>query len=272
MSGLLVLLALPAFLTAPATAQSDLNALLRDAQRQQKKLEAIRRDYTYTEVQEQDILDSKGNVKEHLVAKYDVTYVGPQRIRRLVGRQGQALTPAEDKHEMERVEKEVKKAQNREAKDPEGDDDSQTMMNSFLRIMRLTNPRHGELHGRSVTICNFERDPAAKSKDMQEKVLLKVSGTIWIDDATRTIARFEGRLDQGVRLGGGILFSLHEGSDFSLEQVRVNDEIWFPSVATVHVQGRVLLAGMRRNITVRNSNFQRFRVNSSSVIAAPAAQ
>jgi len=49
----------------------------------------------------------------------------------------------------------------------------------------------------------------------------------------------------------------------------VNDEIWFPSVATVHVQGRVLLAGMRRNITVRNSNFQRFRVNSTSVVAAP---
>jgi hypothetical protein len=264
MSGLLVLLA---FLLPPAP-QSDLTKLLLDTQRQQKKLDAIRHDYTYRQVQEDDTLDAKGNVKEHQVSEYNVTLIGPARVRRLISKQGRPLSPAEDRHEMERVAKEVKKAQSREEKDPEGDDDTQAMMNSFLRIMRLTNERQGSLHGRSVTICDFERDPAAKPKRMEEKVLLKVSGTIWIDDATRTIARFEGRLDQGVRLGG-ILFSLREGSDFSLEQVRVNDEVWFPSVATVHVQGRVLLAGLRRNITVRNSDFQRFRINSSSVVASP---
>ena len=277
MTGLILLLALlmpaPLLPASPlaTSGSSDLTELLRDTLRQQKKLDILRRDYTFNEKQEEDVLDNKGNVKQHKFAEYDVTYVGQQRIRRLISREGKPLSEPEQRQELAHIEKEVKKAQSKDEKDPDADDDAEAVMNSFLCIMRLTNPRHGQLNGRAVTICNFERDPAAKPKRMEEKVMQKVSGTIWIDEATHSIVRFEGRLDQGFRVGGGILGSLHEGSNFSLEQVRVNDEIWFPSVATLHLEARVVFSGIRKNVTLRNSNFQRFHINTSSVVSPPAA-
>ena len=72
-----------------------------------------------------------------------------------------------------------------------------------------------------------------------------------------------GRLYARTALGGGVLASLKEGANFTIEQERVNQEIWLPTRAEINVVARVLLVkGFNINETVTYGDYKRFNVEA----------
>lgn len=78
--------------------------------------------------------------------------------------------------------------------------------------------------------------------------------------ADRQVARIEAFLVDSYNIGGGLVAKLKKGASFTLEQERVNDEIWMPSLMEIDLSARVLLfKGININQTVRSYNYRRFK-------------
>ena len=83
---------------------------------------------------------------------------------------------------------------------------------------------------------------------------------MWVDEKDKQVARIEAVLFDNFKVGGGLLANLKKGASFTLEQERVNDEIWLPSSADINLSVKVLLVkGINVNQVIKSYNYQKFR-------------
>jgi len=82
---------------------------------------------------------------------------------------------------------------------------------------------------------------------------------MWIDEKDKQVARIDAHLADSFNIGGGVLAKLKKGSSFTLDQDRINDEIWLPSVADINLSLRVLMVkGIDLNEVVRSYDYRKF--------------
>ena len=133
----------------------------------------------------------------------------------------------------------------------------------MLRASKLVNPRRERFRSRDVIVFDFEPLPGYKPQKNYEKLFGKMAGAIWIDPIDKQVARVEARLVEAYKIGGGVLASLKVGANFTIEQERVNQEIWLPTRAEINLGVRVLLVkGININHTITYGDYKRFSVES----------
>jgi len=123
------------------------------------------------------------------------------------------------------------------------------------------NPRRERFRGRDVIVFDFEPDPNFDYKNAKSmlKFFGKTAGVMWIDEKDKQVARLEAYLADSFKVGGGVLAKLNKGASFTLEQERVNDEIWLPSVADINLSVRILLVkGISLNQQIRSYDYRKF--------------
>jgi sRNA-binding regulator protein Hfq len=82
---------------------------------------------------------------------------------------------------------------------------------------------------------------------------------MWIDEKDKQVVRIEASLFDNFKIGGGLLANLKKGATFMMEQERVNDEIWLPSLIDVNMSVKVFLVkGINLNQTVKSYNYRKF--------------
>ena len=82
---------------------------------------------------------------------------------------------------------------------------------------------------------------------------------MWIDAQDKQVARIEAVLFDNYKVGGGVLAKLAKGASFTLEQERVNDEVWLPTTADINLSVRVLLVkGIDVNQIIKSYNYRKF--------------
>jgi hypothetical protein len=253
----------------------DIPALLRDIAKNQQALEDLRRLYTCHLAEEEDKTDSSGQVKSRTLKDYDVFYIGDEQVLHLLAKDGQPLAGSEKQDEDAKFNKEydkLKKKQAELAADPkkqekqEEEDDAQ--LSDFLRAELFTNPRRETFRGHEVIAFDVNGNPDYKPKKRIDSIIQKLSGTMWVDEQAREIVRLEARFLESVKVGGGLLASLAKGSNFVFEQEKINDEVWLPSYAEVHVAGRIVFVKLKQNFVDRYTDYKKFR--SGAAIGAPA--
>ncbi|MCA1850072.1 MAG: hypothetical protein LC672_03185, partial [Acidobacteria bacterium] len=96
----------------------------------------------------------------------------------------------------------------------------------------------------------------------------------WIDPVDRQVMRLEARLDQGFKIGGGLLASVRPGATFAFEQTRMSDGLWLPRFSQISAAAKVfLLAGVRIDATREYSDYKRFSTKAGeATLDAPKAQ
>jgi hypothetical protein len=229
----------------------------------QKQLEKVRENYTYRSVSIVEDLDSSGKVTKTEAEDHEVFFVNGHRIERTVKKDGKPLDSHDQQKEQERIDKLVEKAQNTPAGQPlEGHEES-ISISHILAIMDVTNPRRETFRGRSTIIFDFAGKHDAKTHGLAEDASKKIAGTLWVDERDREVARMEARFTDNFHIGGGLVANVQKGSFFVFDQAPVNGEIWFPTTAEGHVEGRVLLVkGFRQHFTERNEGYERFHVDA----------
>jgi hypothetical protein len=101
-------------------------------------------------------------------------------------------------------------------------------------------------------------------------VVQKLAGVIWIDEKSHDVARLEAYFVGDFKLAAGMLANLQKGTSFVFEQAFINNEVWLPTYAEVHLGVRVLLVkGFKVNAVIRYSDYQRFNVESISTVGKP---
>ncbi len=246
----------------------------------QKTLEALLENYTYTMVQTEIEVDGKGSVKQKREKTYEVFYLDGRAVQKLVAEDGHPLSPGDARKEDARIEKIIRLHQEHkerrlarrtrpgQAQDGEGRNPT---VGDFLHLSQFVHPRRERFRGRNVIVFEFEPRPGYKPRNRSESLLQKLGGVVWIDEDARQVARLEARLLDSFRMGGGLVASVRQGSALVFEQELVRGEVWLPLYAEVNLSARLfLLAGVKMNMILRFSDFKKFNVETRSEIKPPA--
>ncbi len=262
----------------------DIPALLKEVGKNEDEVDRILEKYTYTENITSREIDSNGQMKVKESETFELTFYKGNRIRRLVAKNGKPLSPKEEADEQKNVEKRVREIEKKETEkerkksssrevaqdasqnsegSPEGERGQRISIADVLRASKLINPRRERFRSRDVIVFDFEPLPGYKPQKNYEKLFGKMAGAIWIHPTDKQVARVEARLIEAYKVGGGMLASLKEGANFTLEQERVNNEIWLPTRAEINLGVRVLLVkGLNINQTVTYGDYKRFNVEA----------
>jgi len=265
--------------TAPAVATTqprpdrplpDIAALMHQVEARQREAENLEKDYIYHSVETEQELDGHGTVKKTEVNEYDVFWLNGVPVRKLVKKDGKDLTPDQARKESERIDKEAAKARERRDKqdargketDPQGHDE--VTVSRLLELGAFTNPRRVQLDGRDTIVVDYTGDPQARTRNTFENVIRDMAGTIWVDEADKTIARLQGHFVDNFKLGGGLLVSIQKGTNFQLDQKRVNGEVWLPARVEGHGAARAFLFfKFNGALTVLDSDYRKFKTTST---------
>lgn len=259
----------PTISGAPIT---DISALLKDLQANEDRVEALLDKYSFNQKNIKRELGKDGILREVSSETNQLSFYKGFRISRLVEKNGKTLSEKdqqnEDKEVQKRVEEIEKKIAKEEAKtvqqssagtpDEEG---RRVSIAEVLRASKLINPRRERFRGRDVIVFDFEPNPNFDYKNAKSflKFFGKTAGVMWIDEKDKQVARIEAVLADSYKIGGGVLAKLRKGASFTLEQERVGDEIWLPSVADINLSVRVFLVkGIDVNQLIKSYNYRKF--------------
>lgn len=258
----------------------DIPALLDAVGKNEDEVDRILEKYTYTQTTTRRELDNKGQLKVKESETYELTFYKGNRIRRLIAKNGNPLSPGDEADETKRIEKRVRDIEKKETEKarkaekqrevaqensgpPDDERGQRISIADVLKASKLVNPRRERFRNRDVIVFDFEPLPGYKPKKDFEKFFGKMAGAIWVDAADKQVARVEARLIESYKVGGGLLASLKEGASFVLEQERINDEIWLPTRADINLGVKVLLVkGINVNSMVTYGNYKRFNVDA----------
>jgi hypothetical protein len=239
----------------------DVHQLMREVVEHQKQLDKVRESYTYTSLQTTQDLDTNGKVTKTESTENEDFFVNGHAIERAVKKDGQPLSPGEEKKETERITKLVEKAEKTSA---DQSLEGQTVsISHLLEVMDVSAPRRESYRGRPTIVFDFVGRKDAKTHGMVEDASKKLKGAIWIDEADRQVAHLEVVFADNFHVAGGLLANIQKGTTFHFDQAPVAEGLWLPTGGEAMVQARVLLLkNMRQHFTEKVYGYKRFSVET----------
>lgn len=246
----------------------DVAKLLTELQSNEDRVEEILDQYSYTQRSTRREIGKDGIARPVESETYQLSFYKGNRIRRLIEKNGKPLSKSDqedaDKDAAKRVdeiERELVKNEKRGTTGPPSENSRRISIAEVLRASKLLNPRRERFRGRDVIVFDFEPNPSFDYKNAKSmlKFFGKTAGVMWIDEKDKQVARLEAYLADSFNVGGGVLAKLKKGATFTLEQERLNDEIWLPSLADINMSVRVLLVkGINVNQEIRSYDYRKF--------------
>lgn len=251
------------------SALPDIRQLMREVMDHQKQLDKLRETYTYSSLETTQDMEGNGQVKKTETHEFEEFFVNGHLIRRMVKKDGKALSDSDEKKETERVTKLVEKAEKTPSGQPlEGQSIS---VSRVLELMDVRNPRRENYRGRTAIVFDFVGRKDAKTHGLAEDMSKKLKGTVWIDEADHQVAHLVVSFDDNFRVAGGLVASIEKGSSFQFDQAPVNGEIWLPIGGEGTIQARVLMVkSFRQHFIERDYDYKRFRVETQQLKDAKA--
>ena len=230
----------------------------------------LARNYTYEEHRVLKALDKHGKEKHKQIETYDWTILYGEPYSRLIQKDDQPLKPKDAEKEQEKVDKFIAKRKNEtpeerkkrlEKEEKERREDrafAKEVVNAYdFRIVG-----EEQFAGRDVyeidAIPRKEFHPTQPHAD----ILPKLKGRVWIDKQDYGWAKIQAETTDTISWGL-FLLRIHKGSQVTLEQTRVNNEIWLPSKLAVMGGARVaLLVNADVDMQSDYSNYKKFSAGS----------
>jgi hypothetical protein len=87
----------------------------------------------------------------------------------------------------------------------------------------------------------FRPDPSYSAKTMEAKVFHAVSGDLWLDTRMKRLIKLQGRMEDDVNFGLGLLGKVEKGSWFRMDRTQVSATEWKMTALEIHMHGRAVL-------------------------------
>jgi hypothetical protein len=275
----------PDLAPSPATSPAekplpDPAALLREVEANERKFEALEKDYIFREDSTFNELKGDGSPKKTDERAYDIFWISGVRLARLVRKDGKDLSPDELKKENDRIDKEIAKAREKRAKaDAEGKETNshgqdEITLSRILELGSFSNPRRVLVGGRPTILVDYTGNPNAKTHNAGEGIFKSLSGTVAVDEHDKALQHIEAHFTRDDKIGGGLVAEVKAGTSISATNVLINGEVWLP--AHVEAQGRaryLLFFSLNGSFHLQASDYRKFKVTSTILpnitIAAP---
>jgi len=270
---LLAAACLPALLAA----QDAREIVRRATELDRKNLQAVV-NYAYRERREQRELDGQGKVTSVKINTWDVTHPDGTPYRRPVAHNDQPLSAQEQQQEEESLRKSI---EDRRKETPEQRQrrigEWEARRNKQREALRelpdafdFRMAGEESLNGGHAWVIDATPKPGYKPKLASASFLSHVKARLWIDKTDYQWIKASIETQSTISFAG-FLVRIEPGSVATIEQVRINDEVWLPKSAEVKIAAKVaLIKTVRLEQFYTYSDYKKFQADSRIVeVSAP---
>jgi hypothetical protein len=189
-------------------------------------------------------LDGDAKLEERTEKLYQVRIIQGVPFSQLVKVEGRELTEAELRKEDQREAAFQKRLSGRDPKKALAQREALVTQELVERYQYQTLRREA-IHGRQTVAVSFEAKPGKGDDSIADRVLNRLAGTLWVDEATADVARLEVHLTKGFSIGLlGMLGSIKD-CRMDLASTPMTDGTWLPEKTKVSMSARMLLSSVR---------------------------
>ena len=231
------------------------------------------RDYTYIERELQNNLDGKGNRKSTEIKTYEILEIYGEQVERLIAKGDKPLSAKDASKEEEKIQKTIDKRKNepeeahekREEKEVKAREDGRKFIHEIADAYDFKLVGNELVGAREAWVIDGEPRPGFVPQMKESKFLPKLHGRVWIDKDDLQLARMDVETLDTISVGFG-LARIHKGTRVTLEQTRVNDEVWLPKELSYKFSARIaLLKGYNVDGDQTYRDYKKFRTSSKIV-------
>jgi hypothetical protein len=236
------------------------------------------RDYTFVERMQQDSLDGNGAVKSSKSETHEIMVLYGEPFERTVAKNDKRLSEREQKKQEDEFEKETRKRANetpeerqkRIQKYEKDREDERAFVREILDAYIFTLAGTEILNGRPAWVIDGTPRPGFEGKRRESKMLPKIKPRFWIDQQDYSWAKLYAEFTDTVAFGW-VVARLHKGSQFEMQQVLVNGEVWLPQHAEIKLDARIaLLKEVSESIHLTYNDYRKFRTDTKISVADSA--
>jgi hypothetical protein len=168
-------------------------------------------------------------------------------VARLVERNGQPLTAAEDAGERQRLQDQIDAPAEflkHHAHDKSQRADASQLVRLLPQAMLYSYaPGQPQPEGAKAPqiVIDYKPNPAFHPPTTRAELLTGIEGRVWIDARSRRMTRIEGDVLRPVDFGYGLVARIFPGGKIMLQQTDAGGDRWVYSRLSEHIQVRVLL-------------------------------
>ena len=230
-------------------------------------------DYTWVGRSLERHFDSHKHVTSERQETWETIILDGQPFRRMLERDGKPLPADEQSKEQRKLDKATARLES------ETSEQKQRSAADFEKARRrdreflLEIPDAYDLHldgsdqidGRDVWVVSGVPKPGYHAKSRDGAALLKIHGKMWIDKVGYQWVRLEAQTAQTISFGW-FLLRLDPGATMTLEQTRVNDDVWLPKREYLSGSGRIgLVKRIVEEQEITWSDYKKFHVESKMI-------
>ncbi len=210
--------------------------------------------YTYVKATVFEEFDSAGNVNERKQKLYQVSFRNGSTYARLLAVNGRPPPDSELKKQAENDGNlRLMLGQSKNAK---GDNRECFLTPELVAHFDFTLVDRQPLNSRPAYQISFQpKKPEPPIRHLVDRLLNRVSGTIWIDAEEYEVARADIHLASAVDFLGGVIGSLRKMA-YTMTRTRVADGLWLNTSSSGDFEGRKLLDSMRIKTKSQSSHFK----------------
>ena len=232
------------------------------------------RDYTYIERQVQNSVNGKGEIKSTEVNTYEVLEIYGEQVERLIEKNDKPLSQKDAAKEEQKIQKIIDKRKNesegqrkkREERETKDREDGRKFVTEVADAYNFKLVGTELVGGREAWVIDGEPRPGFVPHMKEGKFLAKFHGRVWVDKADLQLAKMDVECLDTISWGV-FLARFHKGSRLTLEQTRVNDEVWLPLHLTAKIDVRLgLIKNFDVDLEQSFRDYKKFR-SSSKVVA-----
>lgn len=229
--------------------------------------------YAYTEHVEESRLDKNDKVKRSKSTTYDVAHLCGRNYQRVIARDGQPLTPKEERKEQEKLDRCIEKLDSespdrrrrRLAKESEERDDQRKLRREVIRAFDFSIEGDDTIAGADTWRIRADPKPGYKPEFKKAAFLTKLAGTIWVSKGDYGWVQTSVDTIAPAKFGL-FLLTLKEGAHMEFTQTRVNDELWMMDQLRIRFNARVIVKGLRLDVLINWSDFKKFTSESKLIV------
>lgn len=209
--------------------------------------------YSYTKVTVTEEFDSAGKVKERKERLYKVSYKDGFTSARLLSVNGRPPAPADLKRQAE-YESDARLLSGG-SKSSSGNRQESILTPELAAHFQYSLRGQTEINGRLTYEITFQpKMPAPPIHHVMDRLLNRISGTLWVDAQEFEIARADLRLSSEVDLLAGVIGCLKK-LQYTLTRTRVAEGVWLNTCSSGDFEGRKLLESLRIKTRSHSLNF-----------------
>lgn len=208
--------------------------------------------YVRTNVIEE--LDGSNKLRSRSVKTYEVMQSRGLPQSRLLVVDGRTLTAAEQRWrvgEEQRLQRTLT-----QDKAPDYSKPKPWLTDDILQRFTFTVTGRTNRTRHSAVMLEFKPRPDAPNRNMTDRVVNKISGVLWVDEAEGEIMRMDLRMTEPVKFWGGLIGQL-DRFEWTLLRERSGFGAWFNAKSSGSVQIRKLFTTTKYRISEEAFNFRR---------------